>query len=653
MRNIQSNERRIWWVLLLVLLLYMSTLSVPCLAAPAPVVTGAIIKDITAYQFCGNSGYFDVTVASTKTSLAFGETATITVTVRNATTHAVAGNELVQLSGYGSNLMSASSGQTDSSGKFTSTFTAKSPEAYTLSAKVVRSGDSCPWGTGTKSITVTNKDPVAKIIASPASGAAPLSVTFNGATSTDPEGGTLTYKWSFGDGTADGSGVQMVHKYQNQGNFTAILTVTDPLGETHFVQQVITVSPGATTTVTTAPVTTTITNVTTTEAGVIPTGAPGEVTARIVGGTGTVEPGQTLNVEVLVTGPGNTPVSGASVTLATSGGQVSPQSGTTDASGRFVTSFSSASVGNYTLNATVLSGGATVAVSPAVVTVRQSAMGLPLIPLIIGIIIAAIVIGILLFLLTRSKLSIEIKEKSIAADGKSTTNVKVQFTNGLGSLQKQKNDQEVQMSATAGTIQNIRVPEGKAYGETSLTSSLQCGTVTVSASSGGKTATANLQFACTDATLELAAIPPEIPADGKSTSTIIIRTRNREGQSVSYLNERTVELSTTLGSVTSPVKIAAGALEGTAMITSGQISGIASVNAVADKQARGTGSVKLGELAKRYCMHCGSPMTMEAQNCPKCGKTPPSGVDTKVCPACGAVLPTTSVYCDRCGSKQG
>jgi ribosomal protein L40E len=231
--------------------------------------------------------------------------------------------------------------------------------------------------------------------------------------------------------------------------------------------------------------------------------------------------------------------------------------------------------------------------------------------------------------------------------------VKVQFINGLGSPQKQKNDIEVQMSATAGTIQNIRIPEGKSYGETTLTSSLQCGTVTVSANSGGKTAATNLQFVCTDAALELAAIPPDIPADGKSTSTIIIRTKNKNGQVISFLNERTVELTTTLGTVTSPVKIAAGALEGTAVLTSGQISGIATVNAVADKQVRGAGSVKLGELAKRYCMHCGSPMSMDAQSCPKCGKTPPSGVDTKVCPACGAVLPTTAVYCDRCGSKQG
>lgn len=54
----------------------------------------------------------------------------------------------------------------------------------------------------------------------------------------------------------------------------------------------------------------------------------------------------------------------------------------------------------------------------------------------------------------------------------------------------------------------------------------------------------------------------------------------------------------------------------------------------------------------RFCMHCGSPMPGEASSCPRCGLTPPSGVDTKQCASCGTVLPEAAKYCHRCGVAQ-
>ncbi|OLD04529.1 MAG: hypothetical protein AUJ07_03800 [Crenarchaeota archaeon 13_1_40CM_3_53_5] len=55
---------------------------------------------------------------------------------------------------------------------------------------------------------------------------------------------------------------------------------------------------------------------------------------------------------------------------------------------------------------------------------------------------------------------------------------------------------------------------------------------------------------------------------------------------------------------------------------------------------------------KRFCMHCGFPMTKIEIACGRCSKQPPSGIDTKVCPNCSAVVPTLAKYCRDCGAGQ-
>ncbi|WP_375426092.1 fibronectin type III domain-containing protein [uncultured Friedmanniella sp.] len=77
-----------------------------------------------------------------------------------------------------------------------------------------------------------NRAPVARVTASPTSGALPLTVTLNGSTSTDADGGSLSYSWAFGDGTAGTTttGATTTHTYARAGAFTAILTVRDAAG---------------------------------------------------------------------------------------------------------------------------------------------------------------------------------------------------------------------------------------------------------------------------------------------------------------------------------------------------------------------------------------------------------------------------------------
>ncbi|SDH86351.1 PKD domain-containing protein [Actinokineospora alba] len=75
------------------------------------------------------------------------------------------------------------------------------------------------------------RSPVAVAAATPTSGGVPLTVQFSSAGSKDPEGGALTYKWTFGDGTSS-TAANPSKVYNTRGVFAVQLTVTDPTGKT-------------------------------------------------------------------------------------------------------------------------------------------------------------------------------------------------------------------------------------------------------------------------------------------------------------------------------------------------------------------------------------------------------------------------------------
>jgi cytochrome c len=89
--------------------------------------------------------------------------------------------------------------------------------------------------------------PTVQGFADPASGAAPLRVRFS-ATGLDPEGGQLSYRWSFADGTAVGRVV--TRTFAEPGIYRAIVTATDPDGKIARDEVEVTVTPGAPPTVT-------------------------------------------------------------------------------------------------------------------------------------------------------------------------------------------------------------------------------------------------------------------------------------------------------------------------------------------------------------------------------------------------------------------
>jgi uncharacterized repeat protein (TIGR01451 family) len=77
-----------------------------------------------------------------------------------------------------------------------------------------------------------NQPPTAVATASPASGLAPLNVSFDGRGSSDPENGPLSYAWDLdGDGALDDStSATPSRTYTSTGNVAVRLRVTDPSG---------------------------------------------------------------------------------------------------------------------------------------------------------------------------------------------------------------------------------------------------------------------------------------------------------------------------------------------------------------------------------------------------------------------------------------
>jgi serine/threonine protein kinase len=84
--------------------------------------------------------------------------------------------------------------------------------------------------------------PSAQISASPTQGTAPLTVNFDGSTSSTPDGKITAYRWDFGDGEVGGDAL-IHHTYKDALNYKATLTVTDDTGASSTASVMITVHP--------------------------------------------------------------------------------------------------------------------------------------------------------------------------------------------------------------------------------------------------------------------------------------------------------------------------------------------------------------------------------------------------------------------------
>ena len=115
--------------------------------------------------------------------------------------------------------------------------------AGTYAVKLTVTDDKSASTSITKSITVQAPPPNQPPVAAFTSTVANLGVSFDGSTSSDPDGTIASYAWDFGDGST-GTGATATHTYASASTFTVTLTVTDNQGATNSVQhQVTTTAP--------------------------------------------------------------------------------------------------------------------------------------------------------------------------------------------------------------------------------------------------------------------------------------------------------------------------------------------------------------------------------------------------------------------------
>ncbi len=103
--------------------------------------------------------------------------------------------------------------------------------------------------------TAANQAPTAAFTANPASGAVPLTVNFDGSSSSDPEARSLTYSWDLnGDGTfGDATGTTTSYTYTSSGTYHPALRVTDDQGASDTTSVTVTVGNSAPTAVIDSP----------------------------------------------------------------------------------------------------------------------------------------------------------------------------------------------------------------------------------------------------------------------------------------------------------------------------------------------------------------------------------------------------------------
>jgi glucose/arabinose dehydrogenase/PKD repeat protein len=110
-----------------------------------------------------------------------------------------------------------------------------------------------PWGQLLRIRHGSNQTPVASIASDVTAGALPLTVSFDGSGSADPDQDPLVFEWNFGDGSPRAFGVAPQHEFATAGSHDVTLTVTDPDGLSAVAQLTITAGNTAPSVLITSP----------------------------------------------------------------------------------------------------------------------------------------------------------------------------------------------------------------------------------------------------------------------------------------------------------------------------------------------------------------------------------------------------------------
>lgn len=103
--------------------------------------------------------------------------------------------------------------------------------AGTYPVRLVVRDDRGAFDAVSQTVSSANSPPVAAVSWDVGGGPAPLTVSFDGSGSSDPDADEISFLWNFGDGQTS-TEMRPTHTYNTPGNFTVTLTVTDALGAT-------------------------------------------------------------------------------------------------------------------------------------------------------------------------------------------------------------------------------------------------------------------------------------------------------------------------------------------------------------------------------------------------------------------------------------
>lgn len=335
-----------------------------------------------------------------------------------------------------------------------------------------------------------------------------------------------------------------------------------------------------------------------------------------------IGPGGTADVIVMVT-DGSGVVEGAEVAISATRGSLEPANGTTGPDGRFTARLTAGDAGTYTLIAYATAPDSTPAdaatlidVSPGLIDLRLLLLGLLALA-----VAAAALYGAILLVGKWREVSLKVTPKApfVQADGTSRLPVRVEAFNGFGKPKSMRSNARVDLEATAGKIGDVVIPAGKSFADAVLVSSREFGMVTVTARLGDQAfAAAPVEFRLENGSLAVSVSPSSLIADSKSSATITVRVRNAKGQYVTPLEDRAVELSTTLGDIIGSIApLPAKAQSVSARILSPGSTGTATVTATMGN-LKGIGRVEFKGLPTRPCPGCGQPVANSVTVCPWC-----------------------------------
>jgi ribosomal protein L40E len=154
------------------------------------------------------------------------------------------------------------------------------------------------------------------------------------------------------------------------------------------------------------------------------------------------------------------------------------------------------------------------------------------------------------------------------------------------------------------------------------------------------------------AQLRVTAEPANLVANGEEKSVITIQLLDKNGKLMSALSDTTIRVTAGKGKIEpSVVTIPKGKDTEKTVLVSSTETGPVPVSANSEGLKNITITLNFVEK-QRFCMHCGTRMSLQAKACQNCGKTPLAGVDTKACPNCEATIPFAAKFCSECGTGQ-